>query len=155
MSCLYSLEINPLWVASFVNIFFCSLGYLFILFMLSIVVQKLLSLSMSCLSIFICITLGNGSKEILLKFMSKSVVPVFSSKSFIVSDLTIKYLTHIDHWNIFSLTCWILWYHHSTLNMYSLMIFLNILLEMCSTFTRLLRNVCYVDETILFILLFL
>ena len=33
MSCLYILEINPLLVPMFANIFFHSVGYLFILFM--------------------------------------------------------------------------------------------------------------------------
>ena len=35
MSCLYILEINPLLVASFANIFFHSVGCLFVLFMMS------------------------------------------------------------------------------------------------------------------------
>ena len=41
MSCLYILEINPLLVASFANIFSHSVGYLFILFMIYFAVQKL------------------------------------------------------------------------------------------------------------------
>uniref|UniRef100_A0A8W4F7K7 Uncharacterized protein n=1 Tax=Sus scrofa TaxID=9823 RepID=A0A8W4F7K7_PIG len=40
--CLYNLEINPLSVASFANIFSHSLGCLFILFRVSFAVQKLL-----------------------------------------------------------------------------------------------------------------
>ena len=40
--------------------------------------------------IFISITLGGGSKRILLWFMSKCVLPLFSSKSFIVSYLRFK-----------------------------------------------------------------
>ena len=83
MSCLYILEINPLSVASFANIFSHSEGCLFILFIVSFAVQKLLSLIRSHLFIFvfIFITLGGGSKKILLRFMSKSVLPMFSSKS--------------------------------------------------------------------------
>ena len=94
MSCLYTLEINPLLVASFANIFSHSEGCLFVLFMVSFAVQKLLSLVRPHLFIFvfIFITLGYGSKKILLRFMSKSVLPMFSSKSFIVSDLTFKSL---------------------------------------------------------------
>ena len=42
MSCLYILEINPLSVALFANIFFYSEGCLFALFMVSFAVQKLL-----------------------------------------------------------------------------------------------------------------
>ena len=44
MSYLYILEINPLSVASFANIFSHSVGCLFILLMVSFAVQKLLSL---------------------------------------------------------------------------------------------------------------
>ena len=41
MSCLYILKIKPLSVASFANIFFQSVGCLFVLFMVSFSVQKL------------------------------------------------------------------------------------------------------------------
>ena len=42
MSCLYILEIDPLSVASFANIFSHSVGCLFVLFRVSFAVQKLL-----------------------------------------------------------------------------------------------------------------
>ena len=41
MSCLYILEIKPLSVTSFANIFSHSVGYLFVLFMISFAVQSL------------------------------------------------------------------------------------------------------------------
>ena len=65
MSCLYILEINPLSITSFANISSHSVGYLFILFMVSFAVQNLLSLIRSHLFIFvfIAITLGGGSKK--------------------------------------------------------------------------------------------
>ena len=68
MSCLKILEINPLSVASFANIFSHSEGCLFILFMVSFAGQKLLSFIRSHLFvfIFISISLGGGSKRILL-----------------------------------------------------------------------------------------
>ena len=93
MSCSYILEINPLLVAPFANIFSHSEGCLFVLFMVSFAVRKLLSLIRSHLFIFVFsfITLGGGSKKILLQFMSKSVLLMFSSKSFIVSSLTFQY----------------------------------------------------------------
>ena len=50
---LYILEINPLSVASFANIFSHSEGCLFVLFLVSFAVQKLLSLIRSHLFIFI------------------------------------------------------------------------------------------------------
>ena len=98
MSCLYISKINPLLVASFTNIFSHSLGCLFVLFVVSFDIQKLLSLIRSHLFIFvfIFITLGGGSKMILLQFMSKSVVSMCSSKSFIVYSLTFRSLIHFE-----------------------------------------------------------
>ena len=52
MSCLYTLEINPLSISSFANIFSHSVGCLFVLFMVSFAVQKLLSLIRSRLFLF-------------------------------------------------------------------------------------------------------
>ena len=69
MSCLYILEINLLSVASFANIFSHSeKKCVYILFMVSFVVQKLLSFIRSNLFIFvfISISLGGGSKRSLL-----------------------------------------------------------------------------------------
>ena len=70
---MYILEINSLSVVSFANIFSHSEGYLFILFMVSSVVHKLLSLIRSHLFIFvfIFITVGGLSKKILLQFYVK------------------------------------------------------------------------------------
>ena len=74
-SCLYILEIKPLSVISFENIFSQSVGWLFILFMVSFAVQKLVSLPRSHLFIFACISfaLGDWSNKILLQFMSENV----------------------------------------------------------------------------------
>ena len=68
MGSLYILEINPLSVASFANIFSHSEGCLFISFMVSFAVQKLLSFIWShfFIFVFISISLGGGSKRILL-----------------------------------------------------------------------------------------
>ena len=94
--CLYTLESNPLLVASFANIFSHFVGCIFILFMISFAMQKLLSFIRSYLFIFIFIfiALGGGSKKILLQFMSESVLPVFLSKSFIVSSVMFSSLIH-------------------------------------------------------------
>ena len=72
MSCLYILEINLLSVASLANIFSHSEGCLFILFMISFAVQQPLSLIQSHLFIFVflSISLGGGSKRILLWFIT-------------------------------------------------------------------------------------
>ena len=106
MSCVYILKINPLLVVSFVNIFSHSVssfhfvyGFLFC--------AKALSLIRPHLFIFIFITLGGGPKKILLQFMSKSVLPMFSSKSFIVSSLTFRFLIHLDYFIYFKTQCWV------------------------------------------------
>ena len=70
----------------FANFFSHSMGCLFVLFVISFAVQKLLSLMRSHLFILVLFTQlysENGSEKILLCFMSKSVLPMFSSKSFI------------------------------------------------------------------------
>ena len=81
MSCLCILEINPLSVASFAYIFSHSMCCLSILFMFSLVVQKLLSLTRSnflfLFYIFIFITLGGRSKKVLLRFTSKTSAYIF------------------------------------------------------------------------------
>ena len=68
MNCLHILEINPLLVTSFANIFSHSVTCLFILLIVSFAVQKSLSLVRSHLFIFgfIFIILGGESPKILL-----------------------------------------------------------------------------------------
>ena len=76
-------RLNP--CDSFANILSHFVGCLFILFMVSFAVQKFLSLIRSHLIIFVFISiiLGDRVKNI-LQFMSKNVLPVLSSRSFIV-----------------------------------------------------------------------
>ena len=57
---MYILEIKPLLVASFANIFYHSVGCLFVLFMVSFVLQKLISLIRSQLFIFAFISTALG-----------------------------------------------------------------------------------------------
>ena len=97
MSCLHIFEINSLSVASFA-IFYHSEGCLFTLLIVSFVVKKLLSLIRSHLFIFAFISniLGGGSQRILLWCISESVLPMFSSRSFIVSGLTFRSLIHFE-----------------------------------------------------------
>ena len=68
MNSLYILEINPLSFDSLANIFSHSEGCLFISFVVSFALKKLLSFIRSHLFsfVFISITLGGGSKKILL-----------------------------------------------------------------------------------------
>ena len=94
ISYLYILESKSMSVASFEIIFSHSVSCLFVLFRVSFAVQKLLSLIRSHLFIFVFIvnTLRGGSEKMLLSFMSESVWPMFSSKSFIVSGLKFRSL---------------------------------------------------------------
>ena len=62
---LYILESNPLSVTSFANIYSLSVDCLFVWFIVSFAVEKLLSLIRSHLFIFIFFTLGGGSKKTL------------------------------------------------------------------------------------------
>ena len=63
MSCLYILEIKPLSVASFANTFFHSVGCVFVLFMVSFAVQKLVTLIRSHLFIFVFISIALGDER--------------------------------------------------------------------------------------------
>ena len=59
--------------------------------------KKLKTKTIICLIFgLIFITLVGGLKKILLWFMSKSVLPMFSAKSFIVSSLTFRSLIHFE-----------------------------------------------------------
>ena len=71
------------------NILSHSVGCLFILSMAFFAVQKLLHLIRSHLFVFALISfaLGDWSKKILLQFMCKNVLPMFSSMSFMVLHL--------------------------------------------------------------------
>ena len=46
--------------------------------------------------VFIFFILGDGSKKTLLQFTSKSLLPVFSSRTFIVSSLKFRSLIHFE-----------------------------------------------------------
>ena len=74
------------------------MGFPFVWIIVSFL-QKLLSVSRShvLIFVFISITLEDElKKKILLQFMSESVLPMFSSKSFIVSGLTFRSLAHLN-----------------------------------------------------------
>ena len=59
---LYTLESKPMSVSSFANIFSQSVGCLFVLFMISFAVQKLINLIRSYLFIFAFISIALGDK---------------------------------------------------------------------------------------------
>ena len=103
MSCFYILDINLLSVTSFTNIFSHSVGHLLILLMVSFYVQKILSLIWSHLFIFKSFALGGWPKNILIWFMSKKVLSMFSSRNFTVSCLIFWSLNHFEFIFVYSM----------------------------------------------------
>ena len=101
LSCFYFLEINHLSVASLANIFSHSEGCLFIVLWFPLLCKKLLSSVRSQVFICIFITLIDRSRKILLQLMSKDVLPLFSSKSFTVSALTLRALIHFEFMSVY------------------------------------------------------
>ena len=79
MSSLYLLEIKPLSNVSLANIFSDTVGFLFILMMVSLAVQKLFNLIQSHLFIFafISVALGDVLAKILLHGISEILLPMF------------------------------------------------------------------------------
>ena len=96
INCLYILEINPLLLPSFANIFSHSVGCLFILLVTSFAVQKLLSLIRSLLFIFgfVSITLRDRSNRCCN--LCQSVMPMFSPMTLIVFGPTCRSLVHFE-----------------------------------------------------------
>ena len=95
---LHILEINPLSVALFANIFSHPIVCLFMLFMVFFAVQKLRSFIRShfCIFTYISIALGDWPKETLIKFMSDNVLHMFSSRNCMVPCLMFKSSSHFQ-----------------------------------------------------------
>lgn len=84
-------------VDSFAKMFSHSVDCLFILIRVSFAVQKILRLIKSHLFIFLLsLLLRGGSEKMLLSFISESVWPMFSSKSFRVSGPISRSLIHLE-----------------------------------------------------------
>ena len=96
MSALYVLDINPLS-----NIFSHSVGCLFILLIVSFVLQTfLVCCSTICSFLVLSLAWGEKSRNILLRLMSKCILPIFSSRSFMVSGPTFKSWIHLVYFYI-------------------------------------------------------
>ena len=98
MSCLYILEINPLSVISFANIFSHPVGCLFVLSVVSFAVQKLLSLIKSHLVIFAFVSFASGdrSEKNIALCLCQRVFCLFFSRSFMFSSLTFRSLIYFE-----------------------------------------------------------
>ena len=98
MSSLYILEIKPLSKMSLANMFSHTVGSLFILLMFSLAMQKLLMLMMYNLFIlsFMSFALGDILVKILLHGISEIFLPIFYSRTFMVSQLIFKSFIHLE-----------------------------------------------------------
>ena len=98
MSSLHILEIKPLFEVSLANMFSHTIGSLFILLMFSLAMQKLFILIKSYLFIlsFMSLALGDVSVKILLHGVSEIFLPMFSSRTFMVSRLIFKSFIHFE-----------------------------------------------------------
>ena len=95
MSYLYILDTNPLSDTWFTNIFFHSIGCLFILLMISFALQSLLvDVAPFIPFCFYCLCFWCQIQKITTKTNVGSLLPMFSSMSFMVSGLTLKSLIH-------------------------------------------------------------
>ena len=84
MSSLYILDIKPLSDVSLANMFFHTVGSFFILMLFFLAMQKLFILMRSYF--FISLALGYMFVRMLLHGMSEIFLPMFSSRTFIVSQ---------------------------------------------------------------------
>ena len=89
MSYLYILEIRPLSEVSLENMFSHTVGYLFISMLFSLAMQKLFIFMRSHLFIFsfMSLALDDISLKTLLHEISEIFLPMFSSRTLIVSRL--------------------------------------------------------------------
>ena len=95
---LYILDVSPLWDIWFTITFFHSVYCLFILLMVSFAVQKIFSLMYSQLFIvaFVAFAFGVTFKKVLLRPVSRNLLHIFYSRSFMVSGPTLKSLIHFE-----------------------------------------------------------
>ena len=114
MSCLYILDINPLLVISFANIFYHCLGCLFVSWMVSFTMQNLLSLTRSLsllFSFFFCL---RRQIQNIIAIIYVKVLHMFSSSSFMVSCLTFMSLIHMFIAALFTIAK--IWKQHECLS---------------------------------------
>ena len=97
VSSLYILEIRPGSKVPLANTFSQTVGSLFMLLLFSLAMQKLFILMGSHLFIlsFMSLAFGDISVKMLLHGMSEIFLPMFSSRTFMVSQLIFKSFIHL------------------------------------------------------------
>ena len=82
------------------------MGYFSVLFTIYCVKAFSLSRSHVFIFVFIFVILRDGSKKMLVWFIPQSVLPMLSSRSFIVSSITFKSLTYFELFLVFGVKEW-------------------------------------------------
>ena len=105
---LYILEIKPLSKVSLANIFSHMVDSLVIFLIFSLDVQNLFILMKSHLFIlsFLSLALGDISVKILLCGIPEIFLPMFSSRTFMVSQLIFKFLIYLEFIFVYSVSWW-------------------------------------------------
>ena len=97
MMCLYILEINPLSIASFTNIFSQSEGFLFFFLCFPLLCRNFyVQLNIIYLFLFLFSSIYEVDHKRFCINLCQSILCRFSSKNFIVSDLTFSSVTHFE-----------------------------------------------------------
>ena len=106
MSSVYILETKPLSNVSLANMFSHTVSFLFILMIVSLAVQKPFILMRSHLFIlsFKAPALGDISVKILLCEISEIFLPMFSSRTLMVSRLIFKSFIHLEFIFVYGVT---------------------------------------------------
>ena len=109
MSSLYILEIKPLPEESLANIFYHTLGSLFILMMFSLAVHKLFNLmqSHSFIFSFISFAVRDILANILLHGIYEILLPMFSSRTFMISQVIFKYFIQLQFILVYGVHWWL------------------------------------------------
>uniref|UniRef100_A0ABI7XB88 Uncharacterized protein n=1 Tax=Felis catus TaxID=9685 RepID=A0ABI7XB88_FELCA len=106
---LYFLDINPYQVFHLqISSPFNSFSFLLVLLILSFAVQKLSSLMWSQKFTFAFISLASGNipRKMLLWPMSEKLLPVLSSRIFMVSGLTFRFFIHFEFIFVYGVRKW-------------------------------------------------
>ena len=108
VSSLYISEIKPLSEISLASIFSHTVASLFSLLMFFLAVQKPFIFMMCHFLIlsFMCLALRDISVKILLHGVSEIFLPMFSSRTFMVSWLIFKSFTHLEFIFVYGVSCW-------------------------------------------------
>ena len=108
MSSLHILEIKPLSYVSLANMFSYTVGSLCILMLFSLAMQKLSIWMRSHLFIlsFMSLALGDVSVRMLLWGMSEIFLPLFSSRTLMVSWLKFKSFIHHEFIFVYGVSWW-------------------------------------------------